>query len=110
MISCGAAPASVPFSSLFSCHFKFHPLNLTVHGVESEALLLLLDQAGICASSGSACLSDSPDLSHVIAPMKPGPAARQSVRFSLGAGFAFEKIETILVHLIPIISSLRGMS
>lgn len=59
--------------------------NITFHGVESEALLLLLDQAAICASSGSACLADSPDPSHVIAAMKPGPAARQSIRFSLGA-------------------------
>lgn len=58
--------------------------NITFHGIESEALLLLLDQAGICASSGSACLADSPDPSHVIAAMKPGNAARQSVRFSLG--------------------------
>lgn len=57
--------------------------NITFHGVESEALLLLLDQAGICASSGSACLADSPEPSHVIAAMKPGPIARQSVRFSL---------------------------
>jgi cysteine desulfurase len=60
--------------------------NITFHGIESEALLLLLDQAGICASSGSACLADSPDPSHVVAAMKPGNAARQCVRFSLGAG------------------------
>lgn len=59
--------------------------NITFHGIESEALLLLLDQAGICASSGSACLADSPDPSHVIAAMKPGCAARQCVRFSLGS-------------------------
>ena len=58
--------------------------NITFHGIESEALLLLLDQAGICASSGSACLADSPDPSHVVAAMKPGSAARQCVRFSLG--------------------------
>jgi cysteine desulfurase len=58
--------------------------NITFHGIESEALLLLLDQAGICASSGSACLADSPDPSHVISAMKPGLAARQSIRFSLG--------------------------
>jgi cysteine desulfurase len=58
--------------------------NITFNGIESEALLLLLDQAGICASSGSACLADSPDPSHVVAAMKPGSAARQCVRFSLG--------------------------
>ncbi|MCK9588295.1 MAG: aminotransferase class V-fold PLP-dependent enzyme [Terrimicrobiaceae bacterium] len=58
--------------------------DITFYGIESEALLLLLDQAGICASSGSACLADSPDPSHVVAAMKPGSAARQCVRFSLG--------------------------
>jgi len=58
--------------------------NITFHGIESEALLLLLDQAGICASSGSACLADSPDPSHVVAAMKEGNAARQCIRLSVG--------------------------
>ena len=52
---------------------------------ESEALLLLLDQAGICASAGSACLAASDEPSHVVRAMKPESAAsRQMVRFSLG--------------------------
>jgi len=55
--------------------------NLHFPGLDSEALLLLLDQAGICASSGSACLADSPDPSHVISAMKPGRAAHESLRF-----------------------------
>jgi cysteine sulfinate desulfinase/cysteine desulfurase-like protein len=59
-------------------------------GIESEALLLLLDQAGICASAGSACLAclaDSDEPSHVVRAMKPESAAsRQMVRFSLGRG------------------------
>jgi cysteine desulfurase len=59
--------------------------NISFSGVESEALLILLDQAGVFASSGSACLADSPDPSHVIAAMKQGAAARQSIRFSLGS-------------------------
>lgn len=42
-------------------------------------------QPNVCTSSGSACLADSPDPSHVIAAMKPGSAARQSIRFSLDA-------------------------
>ncbi len=57
-------------------------------GIESEALLLLLDQAGICASAGSACLAclaDSDEPSHVVRAMKPESAAsRQMARFSLG--------------------------
>jgi len=70
--------------------------NITFHGIESEALLLLLDQAGVCASSGSACLADSPDPSHVVAAMKPGSAARQCVRFSLRASNSAKEIrETI---------------
>jgi cysteine desulfurase len=60
--------------------------NITFHGVESEALLILLDQEGICASSGSACLADSDEPSHVVKAMKPDSAAsRQMIRFSLGA-------------------------
>lgn len=59
--------------------------NITFHGIESEALLILLDQAGICASSGSACLADSDEPSHVVKAMKPdSTASRQMIRFSLG--------------------------
>ena len=59
--------------------------NITFHGIESEALLILLDQAGICASSGSACLADSDEPSHVVKAMKSESAAsRQMIRFSLG--------------------------
>jgi len=59
--------------------------NITFHGIESEALLILLDQAGVCASAGSACLADSDEPSHVVKAMKPaGNAARQMIRFSLG--------------------------
>ncbi len=81
--------------------------NITFHGIESEALLLLLDQAGICASSGSACLADTPDPSHVIAAMKPGKAARQSVRLSLGVSLRQSDITTILRSLHQIVSTLR---
>ena len=82
--------------------------NITFHGIESEALLLLLDQAGICASSGSACLADTPDPSHVIAAMKPGKAARQSVRFSLGAGLKKTDVETVLAQMHQTTATLRG--
>ena len=58
--------------------------NITFRGIESEALLILLDKGGICASSGSACLADSDEPSHVIKAMKPESAAsRQMIRFSL---------------------------
>jgi cysteine desulfurase len=59
--------------------------NITFRGIESEALLILLDQEGICASSGSACLADSDEPSHVIKAMKPETAdSRQMIRFSFG--------------------------
>lgn len=82
--------------------------NITFHGIESEALLLLLDQAGICASSGSACLADSPDPSHVIASMKPGKSARQSVRFSLGPDMDLERIHTVVRELQRLVRTLQG--
>jgi cysteine desulfurase len=84
--------------------------NITFHGIESEALLLLLDQVGICASSGSACLADSPDPSHVIAAMKPGSAARQCVRLSLDANLRQADIATMLSSLQQIGSTLRTAS
>ena len=80
--------------------------NITFHGIESEALLLLLDQAGICASSGSACLADSPDPSHVVAAMKPGSAARQCVRFSLGATNTAKVVSETISAIKGIVSSL----
>jgi len=58
--------------------------NISFQGIQSEALLILLDKEGICASSGSACLADSDEPSHVIRAMKPESAAsRQMIRFSL---------------------------
>ena len=60
--------------------------NIRFRGIESEALLILLDKEGICASSGSACLADSDEPSHVIKAMKPeSTASRQMIRFSLDA-------------------------
>lgn len=61
-----------------NCHLRFD-------GVESEALLLLLDDAGICASAGSACASGALDPSHVLVAMGLSRAeALSSVRLSLG--------------------------
>jgi len=80
--------------------------NITFQVIESEALLLLLDQAGICASSGSACLADSADPSHVVAAMKHGSAARQCVRFSLGASSQTTAIQKSLSELRAITRTL----
>lgn len=83
--------------------------NMTFQGVESEALLLLLDQAGICASSGSACLAGSDEPSHVVKAMKPHTgASRQMVRFSLGAENCYHEVETTIAKLGEAIKMLRG--
>jgi len=79
--------------------------NMTFPGIESEALLLLLDQAGICASSGSACLADSDEPSHVIKAMKQGSAARQCARFSLAPTITPKEIhETIFILQRTVVS------
>jgi cysteine desulfurase len=76
--------------------------------VEAEAILLLLDGLGICASSGSACLADSPDPSHVIAAMKPGDAARQCVRFSLSTETHRDQVNITVQRLRELIQTLSG--
>jgi len=71
--------------------------NITFRGIESEALLILLDQEGICASSGSACLADSDEPSHVVKAMKPdSTASRQMIRFSLCAKSNAIEIKTAM--------------
>jgi cysteine desulfurase len=64
----------------------------------------------ICASSGSACLADSPDPSHVIiAAMMPGPIARQSIRFSLGAENTAEEIREATAAVQRCAAALGGV-
>jgi cysteine desulfurase len=67
--------------------------NIYFPGIAAESMLLLLDQGGICASSGSACLADSPDPSHVVAAMKPGAAGSHSIRFSVGVDTTVKDIQ-----------------
>jgi len=82
--------------------------NITFHGIESEALLLLLDQEGVCASSGSACLADSDEPSHVIKAMKPdSTASHQMIRFSLGDINQVEEIEPALAAVKEAVQALR---
>jgi cysteine desulfurase len=83
--------------------------NITFHGIESEALLLLLDQEGICASSGSACLADSDEPSHVVKAMKPESAAsRQMIRFSLGVENTMREMEAAIAAVRGAVGALRG--
>ena len=83
--------------------------NITFRGIESEALLILLDQEGICASSGSACLADSDEPSHVIKAMKPDTAAsRQMIRFSLGENTNESAINSGLATVKGAVATLLG--
>lgn len=85
--------------------------NLAFDFVEAEAVLLLLDQIGICASSGSACTTGSLDPSHVLTAMGVKPMrARGSVRFSLGIYNTDAEVDYLIQHLPPIIGKLREIS
>jgi cysteine desulfurase len=79
--------------------------------VEGEAILLLMDQYGICASSGSACTSGSLEPSHVLRAMGvPFTAAHGSIRYSLSIYNTEEEVDFILEKMPPIIERLRQMS
>ncbi len=79
--------------------------------VEGEAILLLLSELGVCASSGSACTSGSLEPSHVLRAMGvPFTCAHGSIRFSLSRFTTPEEIETVIRELPPIIARLRQMS
>lgn len=85
--------------------------NIAFDFVEAEAVLLLLDQVHICASSGSACTTGSLDPSHVLMAMGLSPMrARGSVRFSLGIYNTEEDVDYLLQHLPGIIKKLRDIS
>lgn len=83
--------------------------NIAFDHVEAEGVLMLLDQAGICASSGSACTTGSLDPSHVLTAMGFSAArARSSIRFSLGHDNTPAEVAYVLSRLPAIISKLRA--
>jgi len=83
--------------------------NLSFGGIEAEGILIGLDNAGICASSGSACTTGSLDPSHVLMAMGLKAArARGSIRLSLGIYNTAEEVDYLLEQLPGIIANLRG--
>ncbi|MDR2018307.1 MAG: cysteine desulfurase NifS [Syntrophobacterales bacterium] len=85
--------------------------NISFEFVEGESILLLMDQFGICASSGSACTSGSLQPSHVLRAMGvPYTMAHGSVRFSLSSYNTDEDIDLVIEKLPSIIERLRSMS
>ena len=85
--------------------------NIAVEFIEGEALLLMMNQVGIAASSGSACTSGSLEPSHVMKAMKvPFTAAHGTLRFSLSRFTKDDDIDYVLEQLPPIVHRLRQMS
>jgi len=85
--------------------------NITFLDVEGEAIMLMMNEYGICASSGSACTSKSLDPSHVILAIGlPYEAAHGSIRFTLGKKTTKEGIDKLLKVLPGIIEYLRQVS
>lgn len=85
--------------------------SVAFESVEGEAILLLLDQLGICASSGSACTSGSLEPSHVLRAMGvPFTYAHGSIRFSLSRYTTEEEIDFTIKEVPPIIKQLREIS
>lgn len=86
-------------------------VNFCFEGIEGESLLLLLDQKGVSASSGSACTSGSLDPSHVLLAIgRPHEIAHGSLRLSLSEWNTEEEIDYILKVVSEVVSYLRNMS
>ena len=85
--------------------------NIAFDGVEGESVLISLDEAGVCASSGSACSTGAIEPSHVLKAMGvPGPLAMGSLRFSLSRYTTDEEIDRVLEILPSIVERLRGLT
>ncbi len=86
-------------------------VNICFEGIEGESLLLLLDDKGIAASSGSACTSGSLDPSHVLLALgRPHEVAHGSLRLSLCEENTADEIEYMIETVKDVVSLLRGMS
>lgn len=86
-------------------------VNFCFEAIEGESLLLLLDDKGICASSGSACTSGSLDPSHVLLAIgRPHEVAHGSLRLSLGEDITDDEIRYIIEAVKEVVDYLRNMS
>lgn len=103
----------IPYSKLTGDPHKRLPgtASFVFECVEGESLVLMLDQVGICASSGSACSSGSLDPSHVLLAIGlPHEVAHGSLRLTLNEDNTQQDVDYILKKLPPIVEHLRQMS
>lgn len=104
---------TIPYAALNGDAQKRLPGNVhfCFEGIEGESLLLMLDDKGICASSGSACTSGSLDPSHVLLAIgRPHEVAHGSLRLSLGDDTSDEDVETMIESVRDVVTHLRNMS
>ena len=104
---------TIPHSALNGDPVRRLPgnVNFCFEGIEGESLLLLLDDKGICASSGSACTSGSLDPSHVLLAIgRVHDIAHGSLRLSLGADVTEEEIDYMIDAVRDVVMRLRAMS
>jgi len=103
----------IPYSELNGDREKRLPatVNFCFEGIEGESLLLLLDDKGISASSGSACTSGSLDPSHVLLAIgRPHEVAHGSLRLSLGEDTTSEEIDYLIKSVTEVVEYLRSIS
>ena len=103
----------IPYTHLNGDASKRLPnnVNISFRFIEGESLLIMLDMAGICASSGSACTSGSLDPSHVLLAIGlPHEIAHGSLRLTLSDETTKEELDTVVEELKRIVERLRNMS
>ena len=108
-----AGLAKIPHSALNGDADQRLPgnVNFCFEGIEGESLLLLLDDRGISASSGSACTSGSLDPSHVLLAIgRVHDVAHGSLRLSLGEDITEEEVDYIIKNVAEVVEHLRGFS
>lgn len=102
-------PRSAPNGSLD--HRLCGNVNFCFEDVHGESLLMLLDEAGICASAGSACSARSKEPSHVLLAVGRSPdLARSSLRLSLGRDNTPEEVDIIIEKVTEAVARLRQLS
>ena len=108
-----AGLSKIPYSELNGDKERRLPgnVNFCFEGIEGESLLLLLDDKGICASSGSACTSGSLDPSHVLLAIgRPHEVAHGSLRLSIGPELTEKEIDYMITSVSEVVSALTPAS